>query len=189
MVTRLARVRDEDEWPGWLLEEHALLHLLAVAYRRRAELPPELAETVLMRVGFPVTREEVLARPVVRDRWDVLGRRDEEQDRLTARRVWLRGRSTGRAALILSFAPSGQPLDASLVTGTAIDADLAFYPGAAPSAPSSPTATHPPFGKPSQNTRRSPRLLRERSRGMRRRPFRESALLVRACAPTPQRRL
>ncbi len=132
MVTRLARVRDEDEWPGRLLEEHALLHLLAVAYRRRAELPPELAETVLMRVGFPVTREEVLARPMVRDRWDVLGRRDEEQDRLTARRVWLRGRSTGRAALILSFAPSGQPLDASLVTGTTIDADLAFYPGAAP---------------------------------------------------------
>ncbi|MDA0633257.1 SWIM zinc finger family protein [Nonomuraea sp. MCN248] len=131
-VARLARVREEDEWPGRLLEEYALLHLLAVAYRRRAELPPGLAETVLMRVGFPVTREEVLVRPAVRDRWDVLGLRDEEQDRLTARRVWLRGRETGRAALVLSFAPSGQPLDASLVTGTTIDADLAFYPGAAP---------------------------------------------------------
>lgn len=132
MVTRLARVREEDEWPGRLLEEYALIHLLAVAYRRRAELPPPLAETVLMRVGFPVTREEVLARPTVRDRWDVLGTRDEEQDRLTARRVWLRGRETGRPALVLTFTPAGQPLDASLVTGTTIDADLAFYPGAAP---------------------------------------------------------
>ncbi|MFG1943058.1 SWIM zinc finger family protein [Nonomuraea sp. NPDC048826] len=132
VVTRLARVRDEDDWPGRLLEEYALLHLLAVAYRRRAGLPGDLADTVLMRVGFPVTREEVLVRPVVRDRWDVLGTRDEEQDRLVARRVWLRGRETGRAALVLSFAPAGQPLDASLVTGTLIDADLAFYPGAAP---------------------------------------------------------
>ncbi|WP_378784357.1 SWIM zinc finger family protein [Nonomuraea fastidiosa] len=132
MVSRLARVRAEEGWPGRLLEEYALLNLLAVAYRRRAELPPDLARTVLIRVGFPVTKEEVLAGPVVRDVWHVLGRRDETQDLLTARRVWLRGRHTGRAALILSFAPQGRPLDASLVTGTAIDADLAYYPGAAP---------------------------------------------------------
>ncbi|MEU8246146.1 SWIM zinc finger family protein [Nonomuraea sp. NPDC048916] len=131
-VSRLARVRAEDDWPGRLLEEYTLINLLAVAYRRRADLPEALATTVLTRVGFPVTREEVLAGPVVRDRWDVLGRRDEEQDRLTARRVWLRGRRTGRPALVLSFAPQGQPLDASLLTGTTIDADLAFYPGAAP---------------------------------------------------------
>ncbi|MEV0233090.1 SWIM zinc finger family protein [Nonomuraea sp. NPDC050786] len=132
VVSRLGRVRADDDWPGRLLEEYALIRLLAIAYRRRAELPAPLAETVLSRVGFPVSRDEVLAGSGVRDRWDVLGRRDEVQDRLTARRVWLRGRHTGRAALVLSFAPQGQPLDASLVTGTTIDADLAFYPGAAP---------------------------------------------------------
>ncbi|MFI7224801.1 SWIM zinc finger family protein [Nonomuraea angiospora] len=132
VVSRLVRVRAEDDWPGRLLEEYALIHLLAVAYRRRAELPRALAETVLSRVGFPVAKEEVLAGPAVRDQWDVLGRRDEEQDRLTSRRVWLRGRRSGRAALVLSFAPQGQPLDASLVTGTTIEADLTFYPGAAP---------------------------------------------------------
>ncbi|MEV4574110.1 SWIM zinc finger family protein [Nonomuraea jabiensis] len=132
VVSRLVRVRAEDDWPGRLLEEYALIHLLAVAYRRRAELPRSLAETVLSRVGFPVAQEEVLAGPVVRDHWDVLGRRDEEQDRLTSRRVWLRGRGSGRAALVLSFAPQGQPLDASLVTGTTIEADLTYYPGAAP---------------------------------------------------------
>ncbi|MEW9549256.1 SWIM zinc finger family protein [Nonomuraea sp. NPDC050783] len=132
MVSRLAQVRASDDWPGRLLEEYALLNLLAVAYRRRAELPAPLARTVLVRAGFPVTREEVLAGLPVRDHWDVLGRRDEVQDRLTARRVWLRGRRSGRAALVLSFAPQGQPLDASLVTGTVIDADVTFYPGAAP---------------------------------------------------------
>ncbi|WP_043631152.1 SWIM zinc finger family protein [Nonomuraea candida] len=132
IVARLSRVRAEEGWPGRLLEEYALINLLAIAYRRRAELPGPLAQTVLTRVGFPVTREEVLAGTPVRDHWDVLGRRDEAQDRLTARRVWLRGRRTGKAALILSFAPQGQALDASLVTGTTIDADLTYYPGAAP---------------------------------------------------------
>ncbi|MER6951650.1 SWIM zinc finger family protein [Nonomuraea sp. NPDC000554] len=132
MVARLSHVRRQDDWPERLLEEYALINLLAMAYRRRAELPPELAQTVMTRTGFPVTREEVLASPAVRDEWHVLGRRDEEQGRLTSRKVWLRGRKTGRAALVLSFAPQGQPLDASLVTGTTVDADLAFYPGAAP---------------------------------------------------------
>ncbi|MEU6998584.1 SWIM zinc finger family protein [Nonomuraea sp. NPDC046570] len=130
-VRRLGRVRAGGEW-GRLLGEYALINLLAVGFRRRDELPAELARTVMMRVGFPVTRGEVLSGPVVRDLWDVLGRRDEEQDRLVSRRVWLRGRRTGRAALVLSFAPVGQALDASLVTGTAVNADLAFYPGATP---------------------------------------------------------
>lgn len=98
----------------------------------RDTAPAGLLERVRDRVGFPMTKEEVLARGAVRDLWDVLGRRDEEHDRLTARRVWLRGRATGRAALVLSFAPVGQALDASLVTGTTVDADLAFYPGSAP---------------------------------------------------------
>lgn len=132
LVGRLGRIRGEADWPGRLLEEYALLNLLAVAYRRRDSLPEDLAQTVLTRVGFPTAREDVLAGPAVRDRWHVLGRRDRVEDNLTSRRVWLRGRDTGRAALILSFAPTGQPLDASLVTGTTVDADLAFYPGAAP---------------------------------------------------------
>ncbi|ACZ89189.1 SWIM zinc finger family protein [Streptosporangium roseum] len=151
-VSRLNAVLATDDWPARLLGEYALLHLLSVAHRRLPEVVraaeagadagPETGEPrspaagllrrVRERVGFPVTREEVLAGETVRDVWDVLGRRDEEQDRLTARRVWLRGRDTGRAALVLSFAPPGQALDASLVTGTAIDADLAFYPGSSP---------------------------------------------------------
>ncbi|WP_285703183.1 SWIM zinc finger family protein [Microtetraspora sp. NBRC 16547] len=132
MFTRLSGVLREEEWPGRLLGEYALVHLLAVAHRRTAELPSALGDVVRSRIGFPLARETVLASPAVRDRWDVIGSRDEEQDRLIARRVWLRGRETGRAALVLSFAPVGQALDASLVSGTTVDADLAFYPGSAP---------------------------------------------------------
>ncbi|WP_405396755.1 SWIM zinc finger family protein [Microbispora hainanensis] len=131
-VTRLSRVLGAEDWPGQLLGEYALLRLLAVAYRRAAALPEPLRQTVRARVGFPVTRESVLATPAVRDHWDVVGCRDEEQDRLVARRVWLAGRTTGRLAMVLSFAPAGQPLDTFPPPGTTIDADLAFYPGASP---------------------------------------------------------
>jgi SWIM zinc finger len=120
-------------WEGRLLEEYALLHLLALAYRRQAELPPPLRATVRSRIGFSLRQADVLACGTpVRDHWQVLARRDLEQDRIRTRRTWLRGRGTGRDALVLSFAPAGQTLDESLPVGTDADADLVFYPGAVP---------------------------------------------------------
>ena len=125
--------------PGWdsrLLEEYALLRLLATACREQAGLPPPLRDTVRSRVGFTVRQADVLASATpVSDHWHILARRDLDQDRIRTRRVWLRGQRTGRTALVLSFAAalgSGQPLDDSLAVGTATDADLAFYPGAVP---------------------------------------------------------
>src|SRR6185437_8932925 len=118
-------------WDGRLLEEYALLHLLAVAYRRQAELPGPLRGTVRSRIGFSLRQADVLASgQPIRDHWQVLARRDLEQDRIRARRTWLRGRKTGRDALLLSFAAAGQALDDSLTVGTGADADLVFYPGA-----------------------------------------------------------
>jgi len=120
-------------WDGRLLEEYALLHLLAVAYRRQGELPPPLRETVRSRIGFSLRRADVLVGSTpVRDHWQVLARRDLEQDRIRVRRTWLRGRKGGRDALVLSFAAAGQALDDSLTVGTEADADLVFYPGAVP---------------------------------------------------------
>jgi SWIM zinc finger len=120
-------------WDGRLLEEYALLHLLAVAYRRQAELPPPLRDTVRSRIGFSLRQADVLADgPPIRDHWRVLARRDLEQDRIRTRRTWLRGRKTGRDALLLSFAAAGRALDDSLAVGADADADLVFYPGAVP---------------------------------------------------------
>jgi hypothetical protein len=122
--------------PGWdsrLLEEYALLRLLAMACRDQEKLPPPLRDTVRSRVGFTVRQADVLASAApVRDHWHVLARRDLDQDRIRTRRTWLRGRDSGRTALVLSFAAVGQSLDDSLTVGTETDADLAFYPAAVP---------------------------------------------------------
>jgi len=132
-VRQLATVTvGRPTWAEDLLGELALLRLLCAAYRRVDDLDPALAATVRARVGFPVPADDVLATEPVRDVWQVVGVRDEQEDRLTARRVWLRGRDTGRPALVLSFAAPGQALPADLVLGTGVDADLCFFPGALP---------------------------------------------------------
>ncbi|TDC64501.1 SWIM zinc finger family protein [Actinomadura sp. GC306] len=132
-VRGLAAIPGTPGWPDRLLAEYALLRLLVRAHRRRDELPEGLRETVRSRVGFTVPQEEVTtAGERVRDRWCVTGSRDTAQDVLTTRRVWLRGRRTGRPALVLSFSAPGTSLDASLPVGTEVDAELAFYPGSQP---------------------------------------------------------
>jgi hypothetical protein len=119
-------------WETRMLEEYALIRLLATAYQRRAELPADLGDTVRARIGFTQRKNDVLVRGTrVRDRWHVLGRRDESRDRVRTRRTWLRGSETGRTALVLSFAANGETLDDSLRVGTHLTTELAFYPGAA----------------------------------------------------------
>jgi hypothetical protein len=121
-----------DDWAEALLEEAGLLQLLLRASRRVDALPEGLQADVRTLIGWTVPQEEVLAGPRVRDRWAVLGRVVEEDERLRVQRVWLRGLDAARWALVLSFGPAGQPLDATLAPGTVVDASLAFYPSAAP---------------------------------------------------------
>lgn len=120
-------------WEGRMLEELAMLRLLATAYLERDSLPPDLLASVRARIGFTVRQAHVIATAEpVPGTWDVLGRRDAEQDRIRTRRTWLRGRGTGRPALVLSFAAAGETLDESLAPGTAVNGPLAFYPAAVP---------------------------------------------------------
>jgi hypothetical protein len=130
-VRRLAAVAVSGEgWPARLLQEYALLHLLARATAAAlAEPSGEPAATVRAHLGVTVAKDDVLTRPAVRDRWSVLALRDDVEERLTVRRVWLRGERTGRMALVMSFAMAGQSLDVTLVPGTVLDSDLHFYPG------------------------------------------------------------
>jgi hypothetical protein len=120
------------DWPSRLLEEYGLLHLLSTGYQRIGELPEPLAATVRSRVGFTVESAEVLRGPLVRDRWLVLGSRDSTDDRLTTRRLWLRGEESGRTALLLSFGRPGAAPELALPTGLVLDAELAFHPAARP---------------------------------------------------------
>ena len=132
-LRRAADIVGRHDLPDALLAELSLLFLLADAATRLDSLPDPLAETVRTRLGFSVETARVLGSGErVRDEWLIAGAADEETDRLLTRRTWLRGRRTGRDALVLSFAPPGRPLDVSLPPGHLLTAELAFYPGAVP---------------------------------------------------------
>lgn len=126
-----ALVAGGPRWPQRLLDELALLHLLARGWAGRAELPADLAATVRDHIGFSVPRATVLAEPGLRDDWVIVGLRDLDTETVSTRRVWLCGRQSGRWAQVLFFAAGGAALDASLVPATVLDADLHFYPGRA----------------------------------------------------------
>jgi hypothetical protein len=116
-------------WPSRVLEQLGSLHLLIQAHRRLDELPADLAATIRARVGYPVSKSEVLALPGVADHWFAVGMVDITEYRLDTRRVWLYGADSGRWAVIMSFAPPGGPLDDAVVAGYLLHARLHFYPG------------------------------------------------------------
>lgn len=126
-------VATDPDWPGPLLTEYARLHLLIRAFRDRDRLPEPLNRSVQTHLGVPVRADDVRAEPPVRDRWQVLAVRTAGEGRLVTRRAWLCGRNSGRWALLLDFAHgNAQFATAAPLPGTIVDADLHFYPSAAP---------------------------------------------------------
>jgi hypothetical protein len=121
-----------DGWQGRLLERLAKLHLLLEAHGRLDQLPPDTQADVRALIGWTQNQDDLLVTDGIRDRWIVLGQRVEEEGSLRVQRRWLWGEKSERPALVLHFAHTSQPLDASLVPGTALDADLVFFPSAAP---------------------------------------------------------
>jgi hypothetical protein len=126
-------VAGNPDWPERLLTEFAQLRLLVTAHRRVDELPEALGASVRRHVGYPVGADSVLAGPGVRDTWMVLAVTVVEEKRLYSRKVWLRGRRTGRWAMLLDFA-HGKPAFTADVPppGMLLEAELHYFPGAAP---------------------------------------------------------
>jgi hypothetical protein len=119
-------------WPERMAEHLGRLHLLLEGHRRLEHLPPATQADVRALLGYTLSQEALLAEPGQCDVWAVLGQRVEVEDQLRAQRTWLWGRAAGQAALVLSFAAPGQSLDAALVPGTEVEAEVVFYPSAYP---------------------------------------------------------
>ena len=132
-VRRMAGiVRSGDGWPGRLLLQAGRLHLLAESWSRFDTLPPGTQADLRTVTGWSWTSDEVLAGPSVRDRWSVVARSVADEERFRIVRTWLVGAESGRTALLLEFLSPYDPPPSDLAVGTAVDADLAFFPGAWP---------------------------------------------------------
>ena len=135
-----ARVGQHQQWHHDVLEELAVLHLLVNGALHTAELPDDLADGVHAATGLTTLQSDVLAGVPSTARWQVLGESRVREDRITVQRTWLRALDSAGAAepppptwaLVLSFGTFGNELQSDHVVGTEFDADIHWYPGAAP---------------------------------------------------------
>ncbi len=133
IAARLGELADlNDQGPDWLralTSELGAIHLLARAWAGREHLPADLVACARREIGLSVASEEVLAAPGVEDRWAVVGTRDREEGRVTARDFWLCGTSTGRWGRIIAYAREAEELPTTFSPGTLVQARLHFHPG------------------------------------------------------------
>lgn len=132
-LRQLSRVAYRSDWPQLLLREYARLHLLSTAHRRLDSLSPALQSTVRAHLGYQTPVESVRTGPALRDTWQVLALRITTEDSLYTRRIYLRGRTTHRWALLVDH-HYGSPTFAmdTPPAGFQLEADLHYYPASAP---------------------------------------------------------
>lgn len=117
-----------------LLAQMGLLQLACDAVQQRARLEPAQLADLRVVLGWPQDKTEVLADGLrMRARWVVIGLATQERDnRLSERRVWLQDEHSGQRALLLDHAFAGQGFEQLWVTGTRLEATLAFFPASQP---------------------------------------------------------
>jgi SWIM zinc finger len=130
----------ESARPTAAMQELGQAHLLAAAYRRQKMLPDELRADVRQAIGWPVTREALLAdqnAARAEGLWRVVGTISEVQpDKLRRLETWLwhEGLEAGpRFAVLIDFVPVATGAASSgYSVGDRIEAELVFYPSAVP---------------------------------------------------------
>jgi hypothetical protein len=131
-VRRVAtKVGQHPRWHEDVLEEMALLHALAVGAQHTSALVPGLADGVHIATGLTVAKDDVLASVPSTALWIVAGESRTREDRITVQRTWLA--SAGAApvtwAMVLAFGAFGNEVATEFAVGSALDADLHWYPG------------------------------------------------------------
>ncbi len=130
----------------FLIERLGGLYLLSQAYRNQEALPRELRDDVRRLIGWSTRREDLLGDPEApraKGRWFVLATRSENQaDNLRRIETWMwrapaseAAASDGRPefAVLMDFVPlSAGAAAAPFTPGESFEAELVFYPSAAP---------------------------------------------------------
>lgn len=123
----------EHNWIEPLLGQAGRLYLVVESFKRFQELDHELQADLRAVLGWHLKPEEVLKRQPVSDRWLVIGSHEQQlHDRFRTQRLWLRGKHTGRDALIQEFAFGDALFETYLLAGQSLDADLVYYPSRYP---------------------------------------------------------
>jgi hypothetical protein len=122
------------------------LYLFVRAWKNRQQLPASKHDELLQFAGMTTRKEDILSHPGINDHWLVLGVVEGSDDKLRFRRVWLRGETTRRFALLLDYTFGERPFERSWPLAGSFQGAVHFYPGSYPQRGMFPVAA--PGGRP-----------------------------------------
>jgi hypothetical protein len=108
------------------------LHLLVEGFLNRRNLPSTTVADIRTALGWSLDKAQMSDAASKSGNWAVVGQRVVDDDRLRAQRTWLYHCRSGSPALHVQYAYGVSPFETRLTAGLLIDAELAFYPSAAP---------------------------------------------------------
>jgi hypothetical protein len=133
MVRGLAGINFFREgWQSNFLDAVLNIYLVAKGYQNKDSLEPLVLQDLRNSIGFTINQDELREQQGTKDLWLVAGKQVSEDDNLTVERNWLYGINSNQFALILQFIIKGQGASALLSPGMFIEAELVYYPSAAP---------------------------------------------------------
>jgi hypothetical protein len=122
-----------EDWYERLLEEMGSLYLMTKAFKNFDRLNDDLQNEIMAQMGVSVKKEDLLSQEGLKDDWLVLGQIEKaEEDNLTSRKVWLRGRESGKTVLVLDFAFGSMGFGSAWLNGYTYRTEVVFYPSAFP---------------------------------------------------------
>ena len=119
-----------DNWPEKVMKELAELFLFTQAFQRFDTLSAKIQKELLTIAGVSIKKEEVLQQAGIKDHWLIVGQRTYTEEKLQVRRTWLLGEKSQHYALLLDFAWGRQDFADKWTVGSAIVAEVVYYPGA-----------------------------------------------------------
>jgi SWIM zinc finger len=120
-----------EDWYERLLEEMGSLYLMTKAFKNFERLNDDLQNEIMAQMGVSVKKEDLLSQEGLKDDWLVLGQIEKaEEDNLTSRKVWLRGRESGKTVLVLDFAFGSMGFGSAWLSGYTYRTEVVFYPSA-----------------------------------------------------------
>jgi SWIM zinc finger len=122
-----------EDWYERLLEEMGSLYLMTKAFKNFERLNDDLQNEIMAQMGVSIKKEDLLSQNGLTDDWLVLGQIEKaEEDNLTSRKVWLRGRESGKTVLVLDFAFGSMGFGSAWLNGYTYRTEVVFYPSAYP---------------------------------------------------------
>ncbi len=126
----------KEIWQHQAMAIIAELHLLIKAYQKLDSMSVDHVDAIKALVGWNFNKKDLQgskATETLKDEWLVLGSTATETDDLIVHRHWLHGLESQRAAIIINFETqysNSEPV--SILDGSILAAELAFYPELSP---------------------------------------------------------